>query len=53
MGTKVILSIKDSNVRNFIFSSTAAVYKDGLTKVTERSTVGLKVSMEKQINTKK
>ncbi len=40
MGTKnLILSIKDSNVRNFIFSSTAAVYKDGLTKVTERSTV--------------
>ena len=33
------MSVKNSNVKNFIFSSTAAVYKDGTTKVTERSKV--------------
>ena len=37
-GTKKLLSsLKDSNVKNLIFSSTCAVYKDGLTKVSERS----------------
>ena len=37
-GTKRVLrSIKNSNVKNLIFSSTCAVYKDGLIKVTERS----------------
>ena len=40
LGTKnLIMSVKNSNVKNFIFSSTAAVYKDGTTKVTERSKV--------------
>ena len=34
---KLLLSLKDSNVKNLIFSSTCAVYKDGLTKVSERS----------------
>ncbi len=39
-GTKNLLSaIKNSNVKNFIFSSTCAVYKDGLSKVSERSTL--------------
>ena len=37
-GTKKILeAIKTSNVRNFIFSSTCAVYQDGLSKVSESS----------------
>ena len=37
-GTKRLLSsIKNSNVKNIIFSSTCAVYKDGLDKVSERS----------------
>ena len=37
-GTKnLILSCVNSKVKNFIFSSTAAVYKDGLNKVTEKS----------------
>ena len=37
-GTKRLLSsIKDSNIKNIIFSSTCAVYKDGLDKVSERS----------------
>ena len=37
-GTKVLLSsIKDTTVKNFLFSSTCAVYKDGLSKVTEKS----------------
>ena len=37
-GTKKILeAIKTSKVRNFIFSSTCAVYQDGLSKVSERS----------------
>ena len=40
LGTKnLIMSVKNSNVKNFIFSSTAAVYKDGTTRVTERSKV--------------
>ena len=33
----LIKSIKNSNVKNFIFSSTAAVYKDGIFKVNENS----------------
>ncbi len=37
-GTKKLLSsLKSSNVKNLIFSSTCAVYKDGLQKVSERS----------------
>tara|TARA_A100001035_G_C27764980_1_gene493163 strand:+ start:50 stop:1021 length:972 start_codon:yes stop_codon:yes gene_type:complete len=37
-GTRVILSaIENSNVKNFIFSSTCAVYKDGLDEVSEKS----------------
>ena len=37
-GTKKILqAIKKSKVRNFIFSSTCAVYQDGLSKVSESS----------------
>ena len=37
-GTKILLSsIKDTTVKNFLFSSTCAVYKDGLSKVTEKS----------------
>ena len=37
-GTKRLLSsIKNSNVENIIFSSTCAVYKDGLDKVSETS----------------
>ena len=37
-GTKKLLSsIKNSKVKNFIFSSTCAVYKDGLKKVSEKS----------------
>ncbi len=37
-GTKKLLSsLKGSNVKNLIFSSTCAVYKDGLSKVSERS----------------
>ena len=40
VGTKSVLkACKDTSVKNFIFSSTAAVYKDGLFKVTERSPV--------------
>ncbi len=34
---KLLLSLKGSNVKNLIFSSTCAVYKDGLPKVSERS----------------
>ena len=38
LGTESVLSAcKNTNVKNFIFSSTAAVYKDGLYKVTEKS----------------
>ena len=37
-GTKKLLeSIKNTKVKNFIFSSTCAVYKDGYTKVTENT----------------
>jgi UDP-glucose 4-epimerase len=37
-GTKKLLSsFKNSNVKNLIFSSTCAVYKDGLQKVSEKS----------------
>tara|TARA_Y100000996_G_scaffold254209_1_gene199976 strand:- start:362 stop:1336 length:975 start_codon:yes stop_codon:yes gene_type:complete len=43
LGTKkLLLSIKGSNVKNFIFSSTCAVYKDGLTKVSEQSNLSPK-----------
>ena len=34
---KLLISIKDSYVKNLIFSSTCAVYKDGLSKVSEKS----------------
>ena len=38
LGTKnLLLACEDSYVKNFLFSSTAAVYKDGLFKVTENS----------------
>ncbi len=38
LGTKkLVLACKKTNVRNIIFSSTAAVYKDGLSKVSENS----------------
>ncbi len=38
IGTKKLLAtIKKTNVKNFIFSSTCAVYKDGLSKVNEKS----------------
>ncbi len=38
IGTKNILKASlNSNVKNFIFSSTAAVYKDGIFKVSEKS----------------
>ena len=37
-GTKKLLeSIKNTKVKNLIFSSTCAVYKDGFTKVTEKT----------------
>ena len=36
---KFVISCENTKVRNFIFSSTAAVYKDGLFKVTEKSKV--------------
>jgi len=40
IGTQTLLSAcKLTTVKNFIFSSTAAVYKDGLYKVTEKSTI--------------
>jgi len=39
-GTKKLLAaIKNTKVKNFIFSSTCAVYKDGFTKVTEKTKV--------------
>ena len=39
-GTESILSsIKGTKVKNFLFSSTAAVYKDGMYRVTENSPV--------------
>ena len=34
---KLLLALKGSEVKNLIFSSTCAVYKDGLQKVSERS----------------
>ena len=34
---KLLLSLKKTKVKNFIFSSTCAVYKDKLSKVSERS----------------
>lgn len=38
LGTRsVLLGIKNSQVKNFIFSSTCAVYKDGLKSVSEKS----------------
>jgi len=40
LGSKSVLeACKGTSVKNFIFSSTAAVYKDGLYKVTEKSPV--------------
>ena len=40
LGTKNLLTACfNTTVKNFIFSSTAAVYKDGLFKVTEKSTL--------------
>ena len=37
-GTKKLLNaVKGSKIKNFIFSSTCAVYKDGLSRVSERS----------------
>ena len=40
-GTKKLLeAIKNTKVKNFIFSSTCAVYKDGFTKVTEKTKLG-------------
>ncbi len=38
LGTKnLLLACRSTTVKNFIFSSTAAVYRDGKSKVTERS----------------
>jgi len=40
LGTKnLLLACKDTNVKNFIFSSTAAIYKDGQYKVNEKSVI--------------
>ncbi len=40
-GTKKLLeAIKDTKVKNIIFSSTCAVYKDGFKKVTEKTKLG-------------
>ena len=39
-GTKSVLSaIKETNIKNFLFSSTAAIYKDGIYRVTENSQI--------------
>lgn len=39
-GTKSVLdALKGSKVKNFIFSSTAAIYKDGIYRVTENSQI--------------
>ena len=39
-GTSMLLkSLKNTNVKNFIFSSTAAIYKDGQFKVSENSII--------------
>ena len=39
-GTKSVLeAVKGTNVKNFLFSSTAAVYKDGVYRVTENSKI--------------
>ena len=39
-GTKILLSsIENTHVKNIIFSSTCAVYKDGLRKVSEKSSL--------------
>jgi len=41
IGTKKLLeAIKNTNVKNIIFSSTCAVYKDGFTKVNEKTKLG-------------
>ena len=43
LGTKKLLNAcKQSNVKNFIFSSTAAIYKEGQYKVSENSIVKTK-----------
>ena len=40
IGTKKLLeACKDTNVKNFVFSSTAAIYKEGQYKVTEKSKI--------------
>ena len=40
LGTKNLLeACKDTTVKNFIFSSTAAIYKEGQYKVSEKSTI--------------
>ena len=40
LGTKNLLeACKDTTVKNFIFSSTAAIYKEGQYKVTEKSII--------------
>ena len=40
LGTKNLMAaILNTKVKNFLFSSTAAVYKDGIYKVTEKSKV--------------
>ena len=40
LGTKKLLeACEDTNVKNFIFSSTAAIYKEGQYKVSENSTI--------------
>ena len=40
LGTKNLLeACKDTDVKNFIFSSTAAIYKEGQYKVSEKSTI--------------
>jgi len=53
---KLLLALKDTSVKNFIFSSTAAIYKDGQFKVNENSLIKpksiygkTKVSCEKLI----
>jgi len=40
IGTKSVLdAIKDTKVKNFLFSSTAAIYRDGIYRVTEKSKI--------------
>ena len=44
--SKCLDAIKETKVKNLLFSSTAAVYKDGMYRVTENSIVKPKVFME-------